>query len=106
MAVLKNSNRDRITPRPEIKSGIAVGSLSHRILLALRAPGGLTTEQVYLRFCCPSQVMCAMKRAGLIVTPPSGAKDGVVALTAAGRAIVDPDGPLARRKTLINYCHL
>ena len=39
-------------------------------------------------------------------TPGAGKKGELVSLTDAGRAVVDPDGPLARAKTLINYCHL
>lgn len=93
--------------RPVRKNGIVVGSLEHQILLALRAPGGLTSDQIYERFRpSPSQAMCALRRAGLIVTPPIGRKGEKVYLTDAGRAAVAEDGPLARRKSLINYCQL
>jgi hypothetical protein len=50
--------------------------------------------------------MCALRRAGLIVTPPNGRKGEKVYLTDAGRALVDPAGPLARRRSLITYCQL
>ena len=93
--------------RPERQGGLIVGGLEHRILLALRAPGGLTGEQIYARFPpSPSAAMCALRRAGLIFTPAIGKKGEAITLTAAGRALVDPAGPLARSKTLINYCHL
>lgn len=98
---------ERVITRPERRSGIVVGSLDHRILLALRAVGSMTTEQLYERFHpSPSQAMCALRRAGLIVTPGMGQKGGKVTLTAAGRALVDPAGPLARRRSLITYCQL
>lgn len=86
--------------------GLIPGSLQHQILLALRAPGGMTAEQIYARFASPSTAMCLLRRAGLIVTPPIGQKSGYIRLTDAGRALVDPRGQLARSQTLINYCHL
>lgn len=93
--------------RPQRTAGIVVGSLDHQILLALRAPGGLTSDQLYARFHpSPSQAMCTLRRAGLIVTPPNGRKGEAVRLTDAGRALIDPEGPLSRRKTLITYCQL
>lgn len=93
--------------RPVRRNGIVVGSLEHQVLLALRAPGGLTSDQLYERFHpSPSKAMCALRRAGLIVTPPHGHKGGKVTLTDAGRAAVGPDGPLARRRSLITYCQL
>ena len=88
--------------RPQRVEGILPGSLDHQILLALR-PGGVTSEQVYARFQSPSQAMCNLKRAGLIETPPNGQKGKPVRLTDAGLRIVDPDGPLARRNSLIDY---
>ena len=98
---------NRVLTRPERKAGIVVGSLDHQILLALRAPGGLTSEQLYARFHpSPSHAMCTLRRAGLIVTPGAGKKGEAVTLTAAGRALIDPAGPLSRRATLIDYCQL
>ena len=93
--------------KPVRRCGIVVGSLDHQILLALRAPGGMTSEQVYERFPrSPSQAICRLRRAGLIVTGGMGKKGEGVSLTDTGRALVDPAGDLARSKTLINYCHL
>lgn len=92
---------------PVRRHGIVVGSLDHQILLALRAPGGMTSEQVYARFPrSPSQAICRLNRAGLITTGGMGKKGEGVSLTDAGRALVDQRGDLARSKTLINYCHL
>lgn len=88
------------------RNGIVVGSLAHQILLALRAPGGLTSDQISARYPSPSTAMCALRRAGLIVTPAIGKKGEAVTLTAAGRAAVAPDGPLSRRLSLITYCQL
>ena len=100
------SNLARRT-RPERRCGIGVGSLPHHVLLALRAPGGMTYEQILARFPpAPSSAVCALARAGLIARLGNGKKGEAITLTAAGRALVDPAGPLARSKTLINYCHL
>ena len=99
--------RANVRTRPERVGGLVVGGLEHRILLALRGPGGMTSEQIYVRFSpSPSQAMCNLRRAGLILTPPAGHKGEAVRLTAAGRALVDPAGPLARSKTLSDYCQL
>lgn len=98
---------DRVITRPQRIAGIVVGSLDHQILLALRAPGGLTSDQIYERFHpSPSQATCRLRNAGLIVTPPNGHKGEALRLTAAGRALIASEGPLSRRKTLINYCQL
>jgi len=86
--------------------GVIPGSLQHQILLALRAPGGMTAEQIYARFDSPSTAMCLLRRAGLIVTPPTGHKGGVITLTGAGRALVDPRGKLSRAESLVTYCQL
>ncbi len=93
--------------RPERINGIVVGGLDHQILLALRGPGGMTSDQVYARFpSSPSGALHRLKVAGLVAMPPSGHKGKPIRLTDAGRKAVDPAGPLARSKTLINYCHL
>lgn len=93
--------------RPERVNGILVGSLDHQILLALRGPGGMTSDQVYARFpASPSGALHRLKVAGLVSMPPNGHKGKPIHLTDAGRRAVDPAGPLARSKTLINYCHL
>ena len=92
-----------VRTKPRREGGIVVGSLEHQILLALRAPGGMTSDQVYARFVSPSGPMCILRRAGLIVTPPNGQKGQPIRLTDAGRALVDPDGPLSRKRALIDY---
>lgn len=92
--------------RPQRIDGVLVGSMDHQILLALRPPAGMAREQLYARFNSPSQAICRLSRAGLIVTAGHGKKGEAVRLTETGRRIVDPAGPLARSKTLINYCHL
>ncbi len=86
--------------------GLIPGSLQHQILLALRAPGGMTAKQIYARFASPSNAMFLLRRAGLIVTPPTGHKGEAIRLTDAGRALVDPRGKLARAESLITYCQL
>ena len=97
----------RVITRPERKAGIVVGSIDHQVLLALRATGGMTSDQIYERFHpSPSQALCRLRRAGLILTPGAGKKAEAVTLTAAGRALIDPEGPLSRRATLITYCQL
>lgn len=94
--------------RPERKSGVLVGSADHRILLALRGPGGMTTDQLYERFESdyPSHALYRLERAGLITRPGTGKKGEAVSLTEAGRAAVCENGPLARRASLITYCQL
>lgn len=91
---------------PVRKLGIVVGSTDHKILLALRAPGGMTTEQIYARFPgAPSSAISRLRTAGLIADG-EGEKDRQISLTTKGRELVDPDGPLARRRTLNTYCQL
>jgi len=93
--------------RPERIGGLVVGGMAHQILLALRGEGGMTSDQIYARFSrSTSQALCGLRRAGLIVTPPHGHKGEAVTLTAAGRALVDPAGPLSRRRSLNTYCQL
>jgi hypothetical protein len=66
----------------------------------------MTTEQIYARFPnSPSSAIGRLRAAGLIETGDS-VKEKSVALTTNGRALIDPDGPLARRKTLNTYCQL
>lgn len=101
-----SGNHNPFAARQSRIDGLIPGSLQHQILLALRAPGGMTTEQIYARFASPSTAMCLLRRAGLIVTPPNGHKGEAIRITEAGRALVDPRGKLARSQTLINYCHL
>lgn len=88
-------------------SGIVPGSVSHQILLALRGPGGMTSDQVYERFPTkPSAALTRLKDRGLIRMPAIGTKGKPIALTEQGRALVAADGPLARARSLITYCQL
>jgi hypothetical protein len=98
----------RLHTAPSRINGIVVGGLCHQILLALRGVGGMTTEQLYARFegGWISQRLTELRRASLIEMPDGGGKGKPVRLTDAGRRLVDPDGPLARRKTLTTYCQL
>jgi hypothetical protein len=90
---------------PTRRLGIVVGSQDHQILLALRAPGGMTSEQISNRFThSPSSALSRLRAAGLIAS--TGEKEKQTTLTEKGRALVDPDGPLARRRTLNTYCQL
>ncbi len=100
-------HRVAMRTRPERLNGIVVGSLDHQILLALRGPGGMTSDQVYARFPnSPSGALHRLKVAGLVFMPPNGHKGKPIRLTDTGRALVDPAGPLARAKSLITYCQL
>lgn len=86
--------------------GITPGSTEHRILLALRAPGGMRSEQVYLRWPSASNNLNRLKSAGLIDMPNPGQKGQQISLTEQGRNLTDANGPLCRSKTLITYCQL
>lgn len=92
----------------ERRAGVTVGSLAHQVLLAVRPAGGMKLEQLYARFpdANLSHTLTGLRRAGLIPPAASGVPGQSVTLTDAGRALVTPAGPLARRATLINYCHL
>lgn len=94
--------------RPARINGVVVGGTEHMILLALRGPGGMTSDQVYERFAGggTSGALHRLKVAGYVAMPGNGQKGKPIRLTEAGRSAVAPDGPLARSKTLINYCHL
>lgn len=98
------SNAGCIQAGPVRKQGIVVGSVMHRMLLALRAPGGMTTEQIYERFRSPTGEIASLRSAGLITCDGNQVKQ--VNLTEKGRELVHPDGPLARRRTLNTYCQL
>lgn len=99
--------RNNVRTRPERIGGLVVGGLPHRILLALRAPGGLTQDQVRERFPGKNtEAMTELRRAGLIDALARGKKGETVRITDAGRAAVSPDGPLARARSLITYCQL
>lgn len=87
-------------------NGITPGTVDHLLLLALRGPGGMNSEQVYARFVSASQSLCRLRTAGLIDMPRPGTKAQPIHLTEAGRALTDASGPLARSKTLFTYCQL
>ena len=87
--------------------GIVPGGTAHLIMLALRGVGGMTSDQVCARFeGHQSGALHRLKEAGFIDLPASGNKGKPIRLTDSGRALTEPDGPLARRKTLITYCQL
>ncbi len=102
-ACFHGSQKSRIQTAPVRRLGIVVGGLDHQILLALRPPGGMTTEQIHARFSnSPNCAISRLRSAGLVDTKKlDRAKQ--ITLTAKGRELVDPDGPLARARTLINY---
>jgi hypothetical protein len=90
-----------------IIAGILPGSTGHLLLLALRGPGGMTSEQVAERFpSYPSGTLHRLQRIGYIEMPGMGTKAKPIRLTDKGRAVIAPDGPLARRNSLITYCQL
>lgn len=87
--------------------GIVPGGTAHLILLALRGAGGMNSEQLFARFDShQSGALHRLKQAGLVDLPDTGAKGKPIRLTDRGRMLTEPDGPLARRKTLITYCQL
>ena len=92
--------------RPKPVAGIIPGSTEHKLLLAMRAPGGITAEQIANRFGYVSASLCRLRAKGLIVMPAPGQKGQPVSLTDAGREITGESGPLNRAKTLITYCQL
>lgn len=86
--------------------GVVPGSTDHRILLALRGVGGMTSDQVFARFgAYQGSGLHRLKNAGLVITPDIGKKGESITLTDLGRRITDHDGPLSR-KHLITYCQL
>lgn len=100
------SQAGRIQTAPTRCLGIVVGSVDHQILLALRAPGGMRSDKLYARFATsPSSALSRLRAAGLIVDGDE-TKGKAITLSERGRALVDPDGPLARRRTLNTYCQL
>lgn len=86
---------------------VVPGSAAHLILLALRAPGGMTRVQICDRFGDhPSGALHRLRALGLIDMPAESGNGKPIRLTDAARKLTAPDGPLARRKTLITYCQL
>lgn len=86
--------------------GVVPGSTEHKIILALRAPGGLSPDQISARFGHVSGALWRLKRAGLVDMPDDPGKGRAVALTDRARNLTAHDGPLNRRTTLITYCQL
>jgi DNA-binding MarR family transcriptional regulator len=86
----------------ERHGGVAVGSIAHRILLALRVNGRIEASQLDARLGNPSHALLNLEKRGLVVRPVKGRgqPSSTVFLTDAGRALVSADGPLARAKTL------
>lgn len=99
--------REPVDTRPKRCQGIVVGGLDHQLLLALRCPGGMTSDQVYARFTnSPSGALFRLKSAGLVEMPGLGTKAKQIRLTDKGKELIAPDGPLSRRQSLITYCAL
>ena len=88
-----------------VVDGIMVGSVKHKLLLALR-PGGAYFSQLSARYAVDvSHPLHRMCNEGLV--DAVGDQDGrYFRLTNKGRDLVSTDGPLARRKTLNTYCQL
>lgn len=94
------------TDAPKAVGGVIPGSSAHRLLLALRA-GNMTSEQVAERFGrYMNDAAWRLARRGYLTAPAIGKKDGCLALTEEGKALVAPDSALARRNSLITYCQL
>lgn len=91
---------------PKPIGGVIPGSSAHRLMLALRA-GAMTSEQVVERFGrYMNDAAWRLAQRGYLTAPAIGKKDGRLALTETGQALVAPDGPLSRSKSLITYCQL
>lgn len=98
--------RSALGERPEAIEGITPGSAEHQILLALRAPGGMTAEQIKTRFGDASGALYRLSQKQMIVMPPIGTKGTYIKPTAKALELTSSDGPLCRRKTLNTYCQL
>lgn len=86
--------------------GVVPGSTDHRILLALRGAGGMTSDQIYARFgAYQGGGLTRLKNAGLVNTPAIGKKGESITLTGLGQRLTAHDGPLSRAH-LITYCQL
>jgi hypothetical protein len=85
--------------------GICPGGTEHRLLLALRGPGGMTSEQIQARFGYVSAALTRLKSRGLINLAGPGQKGVPATVTEAGRALTDAGAPLSRNH-LITYCQL
>jgi hypothetical protein len=91
----------------KVIEGVVPGGTEHQLLLALRGCGGMTSDQVRARFgVYQSAALSRLKKAGMVEVPTIGQKGFPIRLTERGRSLTNPDGPLARTKTLITYCQL
>lgn len=72
MSAHHKAPRAALGERPEKVFGITPGSTDHRILLGLRGPGGMRSEQVYARWPHASASLFRLKTAGLIDMPDHG----------------------------------
>ena len=85
---------------------IIVGSMEHQLLLACRA-GGMTGSQIKERWGAHAGTTAQrLARRRLLKAPSGDSRECEYTITEAGRALVAPDGPLSRRKTLTTYCQL
>lgn len=85
--------------------GILPGGTEHQLLLALRGPGGMTSEQISARFGYVSASLGRLRNKGLIHMPSIGKKGVPVHITPRGRELTEAGGPLSRSH-LITYCQL
>lgn len=107
MAARHNNPRAALGPRGSAVAGVIPGSTDHRILLALRGAGGMTSDQLCARFGGhQSGALHRLKVAGLVELPAMGHKGHTIRLTDQARELTAAEGPLNRRRTLITYCQL
>lgn len=86
-------------------AGVMPGGAEHRLLLALRGPGGMTPEQITARFGHVSASLHRLKQKGLICVGAPGQKSVAATVTDTGRALTEAGAPLSRSH-LITYCQL
>ncbi|MFN4325208.1 MAG: hypothetical protein ACK4FP_04910 [Azonexus sp.] len=105
---MANAQPRRAPGRPsQAIEGVVPGGIEHRILLALRGPGGMTAEQIRDRFGdYKSAALSRLKKSGLVTLPAPGSKGVPITITALGRTLTDSAGPLNRTRNLITYCQL
>lgn len=105
---MANAKPRRPPGRPsQAVEGIVPGGIEHQLLLALRAPGGMTPEQIRDRFGdYKSAALSRLKKAGMVILPAIGSKGAPVRITDHGRQLTDAAGPLNRTRNLITYCQL
>jgi len=98
--------REALGSRSPAIEGVTPGSTDHLLLLALRGPGGMRSEQVRARFSTAGPALHRLKTAGLINLPEHGQKGMQISLTQRGRELTEANGPLARAQSLFTYCQL